>query len=89
MEKNALMMCKNDNVAIVIVAILKGDKITLPDNRVIVAVNDIPCYHKIAVHDIPAKQNILRYGEPIGYATVFIPEGSWVHVHNLDAADIM
>lgn len=38
----------------------------------------IPQGHKVALADIPAGKEVLRYGEVIGYAEQLITKGSWV-----------
>ena len=89
MEKQVIQMNPDDNVVIALQAMEAGTSVTLPDGRVIVTKDKIPPSHKIAICDIPNHQPVIRYGEEIGYATCDISEGQWVHVHNLDAADIM
>ncbi|TQX86843.1 MULTISPECIES: UxaA family hydrolase [Rhizobium] len=49
----------------------------------LVAADQIPRGHKIAVRDIPAGQEIRKFGQSIGIATQFIPAGGHVHLHNL------
>ncbi|MDF7663358.1 altronate dehydratase family protein [Bifidobacterium sp. ESL0763] len=44
--------------------------------------DDVPRGHKIAVRDIAAGEQIVKYGYPIGHAKADIPAGSWVHTHN-------
>lgn len=44
----------------------------------------IPQAHKIALVDIPAGGEILRYGVVLGYAKNDIPAGSWINEHMLD-----
>lgn len=44
---------------------------------------DIPAGHKFALTDIAENENIVKYGFPIGHATLPIPAGSWVHTHNV------
>lgn len=39
--------------------------------------------HKIALCDIKAGENIIKYGYPIGHALVDIKEGDHVHTHNI------
>lgn len=39
--------------------------------------------HKVALADIRAGENIIKYGFPIGHATVDIKAGDWVHTHNI------
>lgn len=43
---------------------------------------DIPAGHKIANQDIAKGQNIIKYGNPIGYAVKNIKKGEHVHSHN-------
>ena len=43
----------------------------------------IPAGHKVALRDIPAGAEIVKYGFPIGTATEDIPAGAWVHTHNV------
>jgi hypothetical protein len=44
---------------------------------------DIALAHKVARRPIAAGETILKYGAPIGVATVAIPAGAHVHVHNM------
>ena len=39
--------------------------------------------HKYALRDIKAGENIIKYGNPIGHATVDIKKGEHVHTHNV------
>jgi altronate hydrolase len=39
--------------------------------------------HKLAVRPIAAGETIIKYGQPIGTATVAIDQGQHVHVHNV------
>ncbi len=39
--------------------------------------------HKYALHDIAAGESIIKYGNPIGHATVDIKKGEHVHSHNV------
>ena len=47
--------------------------------------NDIPYGHKIALCDIEAGCDIVKYGESLGEASHDITPGEHVHVHNLDS----
>lgn len=47
------------------------------------ATETIPFGHKKALCDIKAGENIIKYGHPIGHATVDIKSGEHVHTHNL------
>ena len=46
----------------------------------------VPRGHKIAAGPIAQGQNVLRYGQIIGQATMDIPAGAHVHSHNLGMA---
>ncbi len=90
MKKRILMMDEKDNVGIALSDVEKGEWVTVEGTGdSFQALEKIPSSHKIALVDIMEKQPILRYGEPIGYATKMIHKGDWVHVHNLDAYEIM
>jgi SAF domain-containing protein len=39
--------------------------------------------HKVAARAIPIGQAVRRCGVPIGFTTVAVRPGSWVHTHNL------
>ncbi|WP_070001041.1 UxaA family hydrolase [Cellulosilyticum sp. I15G10I2] len=57
-----------------------------PEDNVMVALketNGIPAGHKRAITDIKKGEPIIKYGNPIGYATEDIKADEWVHTHNL------
>ncbi|QOV10110.1 UxaA family hydrolase [Viridibacillus arvi] len=71
-----------DNVAIALEDLEKGYVIRLQDREI--ALNeDIKRGHKIAIQPIQKGSNIIKYGYPIGSATVDIAIGDFVHSHNL------
>ena len=73
-----------DNVATALTAVPTGAEAKILGERTrdtITAVTDIPLGHKIALCDISADQDIVKYGVVIGRATRAIPQGSWVHLH--------
>ena len=43
----------------------------------------VPLGHKVALRDIAAGEQVVKYGVPIGRATQDIHRGDHVHVHNL------
>ena len=47
------------------------------------AVDPVPLGHKIAVRDIGAGEQVIKYGIAIGRATQDIRAGQHVHVHNV------
>ena len=85
---NALIVEKNDDVAVVLEAIHVGDKVTYrygDEERSVVSLSEVPVYHKVAVRDIKRGDRILKYGEKLGVATQDIKLGEHVHVQNLDS----
>lgn len=46
-------------------------------------VDAVPLGHKIALRDIAAGEQVVKYGESIGRATTGIGRGAHVHTHNL------
>ena len=44
---------------------------------------DVESGHKYARVDIPCGADVIKYGQPIGYATADIKKGEHVHTHNL------
>jgi altronate hydrolase len=45
---------------------------------------NIPPGHKVALCDISAGSDIIKYGCPIGHAARDIKSGEWVHTHNIE-----
>ena len=76
---------EKDNVAIAVQAVRQGTGL-LPG---VVALDDIPQGHKIALQDIPQDGAIIRYGVTLGYALAPIaprPVGQRAHVAPAHAA---
>jgi altronate hydrolase len=69
----------NDNVCVAVHDVASG---IVLDNGITTA-HDVPAGHKIALRCIAQGEKILKYGFPIGSATEDIPEGAWIHSHNL------
>ncbi len=80
--KPVLVISERDNVATALQALEPGRDLTL-DNGVVSVRDAVPSGHKIALRVIRAGEAVIKYGSPIGLATVEIPAGSHVHTHNL------
>lgn len=78
----ALQIDPADTVATLIDPVAAGDVVAI-DDRSLPAIEDIERGHKIALVDIAAGADVMKYGVPIGHATEPIAAGSWVHSHNL------
>lgn len=71
-----------DTAAVALVP-LAGGTIIKTDDDVFSLTEDLPRGHKFALADIPSGAPVIKYGEPIGYASKPIRKGDWIHTHNL------
>lgn len=81
-DSRLIRLSDGDNVLVVRQRIPAGETITLNTVAVVVEAA-LPLGHKIAARAIAAGEKILKYGAPIGVATVDIAAGAHVHVHNI------
>ena len=73
---------EKDNVAVALTALREGDIIE-QDGMELLAREDIPKGHKMALCRIENGADVIKYGFPIGHATRVILSGQLVHTHNL------
>ncbi|MDR1979510.1 MAG: UxaA family hydrolase [Synergistaceae bacterium] len=76
-----------DDVAVALRCLREGERITVQGEQSAVTVGvvqEVPRGHKVALRDIGKGEAIFKYGSPIGAASVEIPAGSHVHIHNLE-----
>ncbi len=71
-----------DTVAVALQDLVQGEKLVLPEGTVTVS-EPVPQGHKVALSEIPAGADIIKYGSPIGHATKKILAGQWAHTHNI------
>lgn len=89
MKSNALIMDKKDNVVTCVHGASQGEQISyrLGDEiHTVTTLEAIPACHKIAIRQIQAGEEVIKYGESLGVATRGIPVGSWVshlNIHSL------
>ncbi len=86
--KRALTMDSRDNVATALAALEPGDEVeVLSAAREVVqrirANSSLPLGHKIALVDIAAGNDVVKYGTKIGRASKPIRAGDYVHIHNV------
>ena len=77
-----IQITARDNVVVALHPIRKGDAIEV-NGRTVIALEDIPQGHKMAVEPIKTGEDIIKYGFPIGHALSDAEPGSWMHVHNV------
>lgn len=70
-----------DSVAVVVDGAKTGDVLEIPEGPVTLRV-DIPAGHKVALHDVAAGGDLIKYGHVFARATRGIMAGDWVHTHN-------
>ncbi|MBQ7787727.1 MAG: altronate dehydratase [Alistipes sp.] len=81
--KGYLKINANDNVAVVLADVLTaGDVVELDGQRVVVQ-QEVARGHKVALVDMCAGQQVVKYGYPIGHLTQAVKAGEWIHTHNL------
>jgi altronate hydrolase len=73
---------KADTVAVALDTLISGETLFL-GHDVIHVQDNIKKGHKIAVQPIKSRENVFKYGYPIGHVTRDIMVGEWVHTHNL------
>jgi altronate dehydratase len=79
-----LRLAPSDNVAVAARTLTANSPVLL-DGESFVPLHDIPQGHKLATRPLAAGELVIKYGQPIGVATVAIEAGQWVHSHNLSA----
>lgn len=80
---NALLIHPEDDVVVVTERIEQGTTVTYGEGCHVTALEDVPIYHKIAVHEIKKGAAVHKYNNIIGEATEDIHVGQYVHVHNI------
>lgn len=73
---------ERDNVAVALKDIAKGTVILAGGKQVTVQ-EDIMRGHKVTLCDIPAGENVIKYGSPIGHTLCDVPAGHHVHTQNV------
>lgn len=87
MRQQFLVHHAEDMVAVAVQDISPGPatgRIQSTDEQVeLEVVDEVPLGHKVALRDLPAGEQVLKYGVVIGVTTEDVPAGRHVHVHNL------
>ena len=82
---NILIIHSRDNVGIALQAIAKGQPVVAGGTALFPTLEEIPASHKVALQDINAGEEIVKYGEPVAVSAQAILKGQWVHTHNLES----
>jgi len=82
--KTLYVVQKGDNVAIALDDLSAGEApVKGGRTGTLRLTGGVPYGHKAALVDIKVGEHIIKHGHSIGIATRDIPEGTWVHVHNV------
>ncbi|MGL4790441.1 MAG: UxaA family hydrolase, partial [Anaerotignaceae bacterium] len=82
MKDNIIIVNPVDSVGVALVDIKKGEECQC-GQITLVAQQDIPFGHKIALLDLSTDEKIIKYASPIGHASQPIKKGEHVHTHNV------
>ncbi len=85
MKDNILVIHPRDNVAVALRTLVAGEQAASKGVTGFPALEEIPASHKIALRDISAGEEIIKYGETVAVSTQEIKKGAWVHTHNLES----
>ena len=86
-DPRLLVLAPGDNIAVARLEIAADTALKVAGKMVMLQ-RALGFGHKIALRDIAAGEKIVKYGAPIGRATAAIPQGEYVHSHNV-ASDYM
>lgn len=83
LENVAVLLERDDDVAIAKEPLLPGTQLLLADGSVIRVSQMVPPGHKVALRDVPIDGRVMRYGQLIGFASKEIKKGQHIHTQNL------
>lgn len=83
MIDNTIRLNPQDNVVVALREIAAGEDIVCGGDTICTARDNIPYGHKALDRDVRKNDRFIKFGEVIGFALEDIPQGSWVHGHNL------
>lgn len=85
MIRKTVQLHDQDNVVTCLAAMEAGAVVATGAGDVTLR-GPVPFAHKIAIREIRAGDDVIKYGEVIGRASTPIGPGDWVHTHNVDSA---
>lgn len=86
MQINALLMDPKDNVVTTVADIAAGAAVVWQNGTgfcKLTALEAIPNCHKVALTDLNAGNEVIKYGESLGVMTQPVQKGGWVSHMNL------
>jgi altronate hydrolase len=86
MQTKVLKIHKDDNVAVALTVLYKGEQANGQNIPAIQIKENIPAKHKYALVDLNEGDNVMMYGVLVGKATKFIPQGGLISTQNIKHA---
>jgi altronate hydrolase len=83
---DAVFLHDDDNLCIAVRDLPVGATVAVAGGAVRLAA-PVALGHKIATRGIDVGQRIVKFGQTIGFATMRIEPGDWVHTHNIAAGE--
>ncbi len=83
-DPRLILLSERDNVCVVATDVDVGESLSFAGTS-IVLLESMELGHKMAIRRIRKGEKVLKYGMPIGTATVDIEAGGHVHTHNLES----
>ncbi len=77
-----IQLHENDNVVVALKDLNAGQVISIKGNDILLK-EVIKKGHKIAIKNMDVSNHVIKYGSPIGHATIEISAGEQVHTHNM------
>lgn len=87
MKYRILIINAADSVGVALENIPAGACMALSSGGELMAANDIPFSHKVALKALAQGKPLFKYGEIIGRAAIAIRAGEWVHTHNMETEE--
>ena len=81
-DDRLIILSPDDTIAVARCGIDRGDKVLLA-GEVVTLSSAVSMGHKLALRAMEPGDKVLKYGVPIGSATVAIAVGDHVHLHNM------
>ncbi len=83
---NAILLDEKDNVVTCVKEVKAGEKVsylTEQGEASLIANEDIPYCHKVALRDLCKGDQVIKYGEMLGLLSQDVAAGCWVNEKNL------
>ena len=84
-QHKMMIIDPEDNVGVALRDLAAGEGILCEGVGDLTVKEAIPASHKIALRDIDAGEEIVKYGEVVAVSARKIERGAWIHTHNVES----